>query len=396
MALGALISAYQEDGEGGLRALLPLAGRTLIEYQARCAAAVGATPIVVLVEHIPSALNEAFERLRAEGVTVVPVTDGSEAASRFEAGALILQLADGLAPDVPLLSRLTELAEPAVAVGPDDDAHQDFERIDATSRWAGVALVEGHVLGATAAMLGDWDLQSTLLRRTVQAGARRVATHDTGSGVRLARSAEDLVDFERRLLVATRGDRPDWSSRYLLPIVEEFATERLMDSRVRPVWLIALALALSFGAAFCFSRGWLWPALGLMLLSTPLDLVAARLASLRLQPLPPRHLGVRMLWPAAGLALLALGWWAANHGSGWGAFFAAVTAVAFAEAGRIEQSGSNLPAQPWLLSRRNGIVLAVPFAAAGWWVPYLAALAAYAAISLFVLQHLRHRLAKSV
>ena len=49
MALGALISAYQEDDQGVLRALFPLAGRTLIEYQARCAAAAGAAPIIVLV-----------------------------------------------------------------------------------------------------------------------------------------------------------------------------------------------------------------------------------------------------------------------------------------------------------------------------------------------------------
>src|SRR3982751_5325952 len=48
MALGALIGAYQEDDVGGLRALLPLAGRTLIEYQARCLAAAGAAPLIVL------------------------------------------------------------------------------------------------------------------------------------------------------------------------------------------------------------------------------------------------------------------------------------------------------------------------------------------------------------
>ena len=66
MALGALIGAYQEDDAGGLRALLPLAGRTLVEYQARCLAAAGAAPIVVLVERIPTALNDAFERLRGE------------------------------------------------------------------------------------------------------------------------------------------------------------------------------------------------------------------------------------------------------------------------------------------------------------------------------------------
>ena len=388
MALGALIAAYHEDDEGGLRALFPLAGRTLIEYQARCVAAVGAAPIVVMVERIPAALNDAFERLRAEGITVIPVSDGSEAASRFEAGALILQLADGLAPDVSLLARLTGFSEPAIAVVPDDEAHEEFERIDGTSRWAGAALVEGHVLGSTAAMLGDWDLQSTLLRRAVQAGARHIAAGE--AGVLLAHRPEDLAGFERRLLVATRGERRDWSSRFVLPIVEEFATERLMESRVRPDWLVTAGLVLTIAAAFCFSRGWLWPALGMLVVSTPLDLVGARLASLRLQPLPPRHLGRRLLWPAAGLALLALGWWSSKHGGGWGAFFAAVMTAAFAEAARIEKAGADLPPQLWLFSRRNAIFAAIPFAIAGWWVPYLAALAGYAAVSFFVVQHFRH------
>jgi hypothetical protein len=390
MALGALIAAYHEDDQGGLRALFPLAGRTLIEYQARCAAAVGAAPIVVMVERIPAALQEAFERLRTEGITVVPVSDGSEAASRFEAGALILQLADGLAPDVPLLSRLAEFAEPAIAVVPDDEAHQDVERNDDSSRWAPPALVEGHTLGTTSAILGHGYLQSTLLRRAVQSGARYVAAGDAGT--LLAQRPEDLAGFERRLLVATRGERGDWSSRYVLPIVEEFATERLMESRIRPDWLVAGGLILTFAAAFCFSRGWLWPALGLLLASTPLDLVAARLASLRLQPLPPRHLARRMLWPAAGLAVLALGWWSSNHGGGWGAFFAAVMTAAFAEAARIEKIGSDGPPPTWLFSRRNAIFAAIPFALAGWWVPYLAAAAGYAAISFFNIQHFRHAL----
>ena len=172
MALGALISAYQEDDQGVLRALFPLAGRSLLEYQARCAAAAGASPIVILVERVPAALNDAFERLRAEGLTVVPVSDGNEAASRFEAGTLILQIADGLAPDFALCTRMAEFAEPAVALLPDDESHEAYERVDATSRWAGLSLVDSQTLSSTAAMLGDWDLQSTLLRRVVQAGAQ--------------------------------------------------------------------------------------------------------------------------------------------------------------------------------------------------------------------------------
>ena len=56
-----------------------------------------------------------------------------------------------------------------------------FERIDSAHRWAGLARVDANMLGATAAMLGDWDLQSTLLRRAVQAGAR-LDPIDSGEG----------------------------------------------------------------------------------------------------------------------------------------------------------------------------------------------------------------------
>ena len=48
------------------------------------------------------------------------------------------------------------------------------------------------------------------------------------------------------------------------------------------------AVALTLGGAFCFTRGWLGAGLGLLLLSTPLDMVASRLATLRLRPLAAR------------------------------------------------------------------------------------------------------------
>lgn len=394
MALGALIGAYQEDDRGGLRALLPLAGRTLVEYQARCAAATGAAPIVILVERVPVSLQEAFERLRQEGVTVVPVSDGNEAASRFEAGTLILEIADGIAPDIADVNRLAELNEPAIATLPDNDDHAAYERIDSVSRWAGIALVEASTLGSTAAMLGDWDLQSTLLRRAVQSGARLVRLDGPGGGPLLADSAEALGGFEKRLLIASRGARRDVASKVLLPFIEEFATERLMETRLKPDVLVAVALALTITAAFALTRGWLWPALGLLLLSTPLDLVAARLATLRLKPLQRTLWTKRALWPAAGAALVALGWWSFRHGDGgWGALASALTAAAFAQALRTELGGDDVPFQRWLFARRNAIVGALPFAAFGWWNVLLGMLAIYAAASFFLVQHVRHRLA---
>jgi len=390
MAIGALIGAYQEDESGALRALLPLAGRTLIEYQVRCASAAGTAPIVVVVERVPQALQDAFERLRLDGVGVFPVSDVSEAVSRFEAGSMILLIGDGIAPPVGLVSEIAAEPEPAVGTVPDDEQHQAFERIDGGSRWSGVAIVDAHLLGSTAAMLGDWDLQSTLLRRSIQEGARRMPVEAGETEPLLVENAEQLSAFERNLVHSSRGGRDDWASRYVLPFAEDFATRQLMHTPVRPAGLIWAALALTIGGAVCFTRGWLGAGLALVLISTPLDLIAARLATLRLRPLAQRMWTRLALWPAAGLALLAIGLWEMRHNTGWGSLVAATAACAFAEATRIERSAMPPGADPWLFSRRNAIFLAIPFALAGKWTAYLVAVLLYAALSFFIVQRVRH------
>jgi hypothetical protein len=390
MAIGALIGAYQEDDSGGLRSLLPLAGRTLVEYQARCASAAGAAPIVVVVERVPQALQDAFERLRLDGIGVFPVSDVNEAVSRFEAGSLILLIGDGIAPPMTLVSELAGEPESAVATVPDDEGHESFERIDGATRWAGVAVVDARLLGSTAAMLGDWDLQSTLLRRAIQDGARRVQASDTGAEPLLADSADQLAGFQRHLVQSSRAPRNDWVSRYVLPPIEDLATEQLMETPVRPSWLMGAALGLTLGGAICFTRGWLGAGLVLLILSTPLDLIAARLATLRLKPLAQRMWSRLALWPAAGLALLAIGLWEMRHGTGWGALVTAAAACAFAEAMRIEKSTMPPGGELWLLSRRNAILLAIPFALGGVWTAYLLGLLLYAALSFFIVQRVRH------
>jgi hypothetical protein len=339
---------------------------------------------------VPQALQDAFERLRMDGVGVFPVSDVREAVSRFEAGSMILILGDGVVPAADLVGALAEEAQPAVATVPDDEAHEQFERIDAQSRWAGVAVVDARLLGSTAAMLGDWDLQSTLLRRAIQDGALLLPVAPNGGEPLLVDSVEQLQGFQQHLIAASRGARTDLVSRFLLPPVEDLATRHLLATQVRPAWLLWAAIALTLGGAFCFTRGWLGAGLVLLILSTPLDLIARRLATLRMRPLPARALFGRALWPAAGVALLALGLWETRHGTGWGSSICAAATLAFAEAGRLEKAGLSLPGEPWLLSRRNAIFAAIPFALFGIWTAYLVLLFVYATVSFFYTQHLRH------
>jgi hypothetical protein len=114
MALGALIAAYHEDDQGGLRALFPLAGRTSSNIRRAVLQPSCAFDRRHGRAHPGSAAGGFRAPARHEGITLVPVSDGSEAAP-VRGRALILQLADGLAPDVPL-SRLAEFAEPAIAI----------------------------------------------------------------------------------------------------------------------------------------------------------------------------------------------------------------------------------------------------------------------------------------
>jgi hypothetical protein len=90
------------------------------------------------------------------------------------------------------------------------------------------------------------------------------------------------------------------------------------------------------------------------------------------------------------LALLAIGLWQTRHGTGWGSLVAAGAACAFAEAARIEKSDKPAGGDLWLLSRRNAIFLAIPFALGGVWTAYLIAVLAYAALSFFIIQRVRH------
>ena len=59
---------------------------------------------------------------------------------------------------------------------------------------------------------------------------------------------------------------------------------------------------------------------------------------------------------------------------------------------RIEKAAMPPGGDLWLFSRRNAIMLAIPFAIGGVWTAYLLVVLAFAAISFFIVQRVRHQL----
>ena len=386
MALAALIAAYHESGEPGhLRATLPLAGRTVIERQARLAAAAGAAPVIVVVERMPAALSAAIERLRRDHIPVQIVRSAEEAAEAVDAYDHILLIGDGAIAGRSQLARLAEVEGAAVLTVPDGSHGELYERIDAGSRWAGVAAIDGAMLRETAGMLRDWDLQSTLLRRTLQAGAIHLVAEGP---VAILDRDEDLDLLERRIVADADEARGGWTDRLLAPL-ERIGTAFLMGSRLSPQLLgFAAALLTGLGAiAFYFHYN--WSGLCGLLLATPMEGMARRLARLRMQD------GVRQSWwaylvqlfSAAAMVLLAYGF-AATHG--WGLILVAFMALAFLIALEIEKAGRRVRGAMFMAERKGMAWLIVPFAAFGYWHWGLGALLAYAAASFFWAQREAH------
>lgn len=217
-----LIAALRRSEDAGLRAALPLAGRSVLAWQAALLQSLGAERVMCLtdatpasgevlqLQHVLESGGTAFHALK--GFAAIP------ALVRAEDDLVIL--ADGLVPD-PAVVRAVLGGEGAftrtVATIPADHplaaAHpEDFERIDAARCWAGVLAMRGAPVQQLADMPSDADAISLLLRLALQTGTptRDLAARElTPESWLLAESATAVAKHESDL-VARAAPPADW------------------------------------------------------------------------------------------------------------------------------------------------------------------------------------------
>lgn len=335
---------------------------------------------------MPADLSAAIERLRADLAGVTVARSAEEAAEAVDASDRLLLIGDGAIVDAEELERFAGFGAPAVLTVPDGAYGELYERIDAQSRWGGAVSIEGELLRETATMLRDWDLQSTLLRRSLQKGARHIAAERP---VAIADSREEIETLERRIVLGASESDRSWAARMLAPL-ERAATRFLMESPVGAPGLGFAAVLLASLAVVGFVYHWPTPALGLLLLASPLEGMARRLAHLRLQEDSAEGWWTHLLPMLAAAALLALAYALAPE-QGWGMVLLAFMTITFLVALAIETEGRKPRGAAWLAERRGMAWLTLPFAVFDLWTPGLAALFAYAAGSFFWAQREAHR-----
>ena len=357
----------------------------MIERQARIAAAAGASRIVIVVERMPPELSAAIDRLRADLPGVSVARSAEEAAEAVDATDRLLLVADGAVIEAEELERLALAEGQVVLTVPDAGYGELHERIDAQSRWGGLVGTEGSLLRETANMLRDWDLQSTLLRRALQKGARHIAAERP---VAMVDGRAQLAALEHQILLnASESDR-SWAARMLAPI-ERLATHFLMESPIGAPGLGLAAVVLGALAITAFVYHFPSVGIGLLIVATPLEGLAMRLSHLRMQDEAARGWWTHLLPALGGAALIALAYALAPE-QGWGMVLMACVSIAFLIALGIETEGRKIRGAPWLAERRGMIWIMLPFAIFDLWAAGLATLFAYAAGSFFWAQREAH------
>lgn len=391
MLTGIIIACEEVVGSTALRAELPMAGQTVLEHQARLLTEAGAERVIAIAERLPPGLVGAVTRLRRDGLAVEVLRQVHDVTLRVRPDEALLVIGDGVVTDDVALRHLLAAPAPAVLTVPDAPGAEAWELIDASARWAGVLLADGELVRRTARMLGDWDLQSTLLRNAVQVGAARV---DISAAMPLLAQVDgpaSALTVERAIGAAATLRHSGLIDRYLFDPLARLVAPKAMAAMVDPAWLRAGGVALLALSALLSLLGWPWAGLLAAMLSGPVDTLGRHIAALSMRTGRDGPRWMRLRHGAAAAALLALGWSLRGLGWGTGALVAATLGIMAALMQHERLIGRPVHRPLWLAEPDGLIWLLLPFALAGWWAVGLAAQAGLALASLLTVQRLTAR-----
>jgi hypothetical protein len=263
--LAGLIFAIEEaeDRPGTLAATLPFGGMTLLEYQVRLLAGVGAERVLVAVGQMPPVLIAAVNRAAKRGVPVEIVRSAEEASEKVDPNSHVLVIADGLVTTDPVIEHMAAEEGEVLLVTADPNSPSAIERVDMRDSWAGIARVTGEQLGEIAQMPADYDFQSALLRVAVQAGASHaMLTRDwERSGHLVVLDSRTLATRSNVVLTALTERRTNWADRFVFTGLARLVLARLTERGV-PEWALTIAGGVT-GLASLVAIPWGWEGIGL-------------------------------------------------------------------------------------------------------------------------------------
>lgn len=369
MPFSAIICASQaaSDSPDMFRATLHFADQALIEYQVRQVTEAGASEVMVVVGAVTQPLSRAVDRLTADGIRVTLVRDMVTLLREAPREGDFLLVADGAVVPQRFYRTLAASKDVSLLVVEDGATTAGFERIGPGQRWAGIARISADVLFGTLDMIGDWDLESTLVRAAMQNNATTVPVpvEEANEGrLAIIRSQAEATLVTQALLgigtdnASVPGDAG--AERYVVGPLAARLAPMLLRSQVPAVQVGVAAIAIAAIGTMTILLH--WPMMGLLTLF--LALVVGGTA-IRLTLLARRASADRWIWivPQA-VSILGIALAARQVGQGaLGLYLAGLVAIA-----TLALRIGRLPnVRPWaIVTPGSAILLLVASAIAGY------------------------------
>lgn len=416
MALVAMLYAHHFTAAtaGEPVAAQTVTGISSVQRQARQARRAGAERVVVLVERVSPGLAAALDDARRDDKDIVVVHGGDGIAGAIRDDDIVLSIDEGLVADERAIAAVLDAPEStsAIAVWREDEIRPiSAERIAADSFFAGIGLFPGRLVREVALRLGDWDLQATLLRAALGAGAYTrvevggIDTYCTERRRDVPMQWTRVVDEAsahaagKAALAAAQKGVLDWPARYIHAPIEDALTRMALATRITPNMISVGVFLIGIVAIACFAVGQLWAGLVLALVVGPLDGVDGKLARTRVEFSrwgDLEHVADKIIEYGC-FAALAYHFQSGGQDGAW-LLAAIIVLFAFAEAvqgefyrrftgKQIDDAGEFERKFRIVAGRRNTFFWTIlPFAAFGAWYAGFMAIAAYSVLTFFVMQ----------
>lgn len=221
-----LIAALCPGEDGRLRAALPIAGRSVIAWQATLLRMLGVERVLCFTEAPGGPAVIALQHmLEAEGVQFHALKGFAALPGLVRAEDDLIIIRDGLVPDPAVVRAvlggdddgsaggLTRAVATLPATHPLAASHpEDFERIDGQRHWAGVLAMRGAPVQQLADFPADADAVSVLLRLALQAGTPTsdLAARELVPETWLLADNAAVVEGHEAALIAHAAPPADW------------------------------------------------------------------------------------------------------------------------------------------------------------------------------------------
>ncbi|MFT9100196.1 MAG: hypothetical protein ABF416_06710, partial [Zymomonas mobilis subsp. pomaceae] len=234
------------------------------------------------------------DQLRRNGIHLTLAHSHQEVATTFSTHQHVLLIEEGCLPSAALIKSMLLASPPAILSVKDEPSAQGFERIAASEKWGGLALIDGENLTKVNTIPDDWDLISTLMRQSVQTDCNRILGETSVKEVITKNDAQTFVlkitdkavpdQISYMLLLGTAPKKnQNIFNIYLFPLLEKLSLPRLARYKKAGLWLslsVFILAGLSLPTAFL---GWLSFTVFLMMLAGLAEHAGNRLNEIQLR-----------------------------------------------------------------------------------------------------------------